>query len=122
MVPPSLRRWFVVHFVVDLLFAVPLLAAPELLLGWLGWIAVDPVAARLVGAALVGIGVQSWRGRHEGREVFRAMLDLKLLWSATATVGLLVSLLQGAPVATGLFAAVFAAFFCLWGSYRLRLR
>jgi hypothetical protein len=46
----SLRRWFVVHFVADVVIAVPLLAAPAAFLNGLGWGAVDPIAARMVGA------------------------------------------------------------------------
>ncbi len=121
-VPAGLAAWFVVHFVVDLLFAVPLLVAPHLFLEALGWTAVDPVAARLVGAALVGIGVQSWLGRREGPAAFRAMLNLKIIWSLTACLGLAVSLAQGAPPATWLLLAIFAPFSALWMHYRHRLR
>src|SRR5262245_39541556 len=72
-VPESLRRWFVVHFVVDLVVAVPLLVAPRFFLGKLGWACVDPASARLVGAALVAIGGQSWIGRGAGVEVYKAL-------------------------------------------------
>ena len=44
-VPEALRVWFVIHFVVDIVFALPLMVAPELLLGtfvafnfvWIYW-------------------------------------------------------------------------------------
>ncbi|MBL8603741.1 MAG: hypothetical protein JNK72_17575 [Myxococcales bacterium] len=122
IVPGSLRRWFVVHFVADLLFAVPLFFAPGPFLRALGWQAVDPVSSRIVAAALVGIGVQSWRGRDESVEVFRAMLSLKLLWSATATLGVLWSALTGAPVMAWAFVVIFGAFHGLWLHYWLKLR
>ncbi len=121
-VPASLRRWFVVHFWADLLFAVPLLVAPEALLRPLGWTAADPVSARLVAAALLGIGVQSLLGRNDGVEAYRAMLRLKCIWSGAALAGLLLSLAQGAPALTWVFVAIFAAFAALWNSYRVRLR
>lgn len=54
-VPTSLRRWFIVHFVADVVVAVPLLAVPTMFLRTLGWAAVDPIAARMVGAAFTGI-------------------------------------------------------------------
>jgi len=56
-VPSALRRWFVVHFVADLIFAIPLVVAPVATLRAIGWTTVDPVAPRLVGAALTAIGI-----------------------------------------------------------------
>jgi hypothetical protein len=121
-IPASLRRWFVVHFVVDVPFALPLLVAPELLLRTLGWPTVDPVAARLWGAAALAIGVQSLVGRNEGPDVYRAMLNLKLVWSGAAVVGLVVSVGNGAPEAAWAFLAVFIAFFGIWFHYRVRMK
>lgn len=118
MVPPALRTWFVVHFLADLLFAIPLLLAPQALLELLGWPAIDPISARLVGAALMGIGVQSLLGRGESAEVFRAMLNLKIIWSGTASVGILVSMLQGGPTMGWAFLGTFVAFNALWVYYR----
>jgi len=46
-VPKTLRMLFVVHFLADIAFAVPLLFIPELFLSLLGWTVVDPFAARL---------------------------------------------------------------------------
>ncbi len=120
-IPLSLRRWFVVHFAIDVLIAVPLLLAPEWLLPRLGWLFVDPVTSRLVGAALMGIGLQSLLGRNAGVEVFRAMLNLKIIWSASATFGLGLGLLKGGPPVAGLFLVVFVAFTGLWVYYRQRV-
>ena len=121
-VPASLRSWFVVHFWADLLFALPLFVAPRPFLGALGWHCVDPLSTRLVAAALFGIGIQSLLGRGEGVETFRAMLNLKIIWSATATIGLLWSQLQGGPPLGWALVAIFAAFNALWVRYRLLLR
>ncbi len=118
----SLRRWFVFHFVADIVFAVPLFVAPRALLGLLGWPCVDPLASRLVAAALFGIGVQSLLGRNGGLEEFRAMLSLKVIWSAFATTGLLWSVLDGGPPAGWLFVAIFAGFNGVWSFYRWKLR
>ena len=120
-VPDSLRRWFVAHFVADILFAVPMIVAPVFTLRAFGWSAVDPVTTRLVGAALVGIGVQSLLGRDEGIEVYRAMLSLKCLWSAAAVLGLALSIAQGAPTMTWGFLAIFVSFAIVWNYYRLTL-
>jgi hypothetical protein len=122
MVPRSLRTWFVIHFVADILFAVPLFLAPVATLRLLGWSAVDPAATRLVAAALFGIGIQSLLGRNEGAETFRAMLSLKVIWSASATLGLLWTQLEGGPRLGWLLLAIFAGFHVVWVRYRLALR
>jgi hypothetical protein len=121
-VPQALRNWFVVHFVADWLFAIPLFVAPNAFLRLLGWQQVDPISARIVAAALVGIGTQSLIGRNEHVIAFRAMLNLKVLWSATATLGILWSVLDGGPVMGWGFVAIFAGFNALWSYWRWRLR
>lgn len=121
-VPLWLRRWFVVHFAVDLLVAVPLFVAPRAVLGLLGWIEVDPAMARVVAAALFAIGIQSLLCRNEPRRTFLAMLNLKLIWSGFAIVGILISVLQDAPPVAWGFLGVFVAFSAVWWRYWLLLR
>jgi hypothetical protein len=121
-VPITLRRWFVAHFVVDFFFGIPLLIAPGLVLGHLGWTVIDGASTRLVGAALVGIGASSWFCRGAGVEVVKAMLDLKLVWSFAAIVGLVLSAGQGAPAPVWAFLSLFIAFFGVWTHYRIRFK
>lgn len=120
--PRALSRWFVFHFVADLVFALPLFVAPQVFLRMFGWTEVDSTTTRLVAAALFGIGIQSLLGRNEPAETFRAMLNLKIIWSSTATAGITLSLLQGeAPPAAWLFVAIFGGFCGVWSYWRLRL-
>jgi hypothetical protein len=121
-IPQTLRRWFAVHAAVDLALAIPLLVAPTTFLRALGWSPIDAVAARLVGAALLAIGAQSFLGRNDGAESFRVMLNLKLVWSASAIAGLLVSVGQGAPPAAWAALSAFIAFFGVWFHYRVRMK
>jgi hypothetical protein len=121
-IPASLRRWFVAHFIVDLMFALPLLVAPATTLQLFGFSGTDPVSPRLVGAALLAIGTQSLIGRREDVRVYRAMLNLKLLWSGSAIFGLLAGIGGGAPPATWAFLAIFIAFFGIWLHYRIRIK
>ena len=121
-VPITLRRWFVAHFVVDFLFGLPLLLAPALLLRPLGWTTIDGASARLVGAALLAIGSQSYFCRDAGPEVVKAMLDLKLVWSFSAIVALLISIGEGAPAAVWAFLSLFIAFSGVWTHYRIRFK
>jgi len=119
MVPKGLRIWFVVHFVADLLFALPLFFAPEFTLKLFGWTTVDPFTTRLVAAALFGIGIESLLGRNAGLEGFLGMLNLKVIWSASALLGILWTQLTGGPVMGWAFLAVFGAFHILWLYYRV---
>lgn len=121
MVPPALRTWFVIHFVADLGFALPLFFFPREFLGMLGWTEVDPIASRLVAAALVGIGMESLIGRNASRQSFSTMLRLKMMWSATATLGIGWSIYQGAAPAAWLFLGIFAAFCGIWSWWRIQL-
>lgn len=123
-VPGSLRAWFVIHFIVDIVFAIPLFLFPREFLGLLNWRSVDPLAARLVAAALLGIGIESYLGRNADAESFRNFLNLKIIWSAAATIGILASMIQsGHPSlpAEWLLLVTFLAFNVLWVYYRVRL-
>ncbi len=92
MVSSSLRVWFVIHFVVDFLFGLPLLFAPGLVLELFGFPLGELLTARLVGAALLGIGGVSFLVRNESAAVFRSLLKLKVIWSLSSIVGILMTL------------------------------
>lgn len=121
-IPNGLRIWFIIHCVVDIIFAIPLLALPEIVLPILGWRVVDPIGARLVGAALFGIGLSSALVRNETAEVFKALLTLKILWSGAALVGISIAILLGAPSVSWAIGGIFLGFFLVWIYYRRRLR
>jgi hypothetical protein len=123
MVPNSLRQWFVIHFIADIIFAIPLLIVPVAFLTLLGWETVDPLATRLVGAALLAIGVESLLGRNAGAESLKGMLNLKLIWSGAASIGIFVTMVTvGGPAVGWLLLLTFVAFHLLWLYYRLRPR
>ena len=116
-VPQALRNWFLFHFAVDILFAIPLLLFPVYFLEALGWKIVDPVTARLVAAALFGIGIVSFTSNKSTLDTYRGMLNLKIFWSLGAITGLTISLIQGdqgRPFTLWLLLFIFIAFNCLW--------
>jgi hypothetical protein len=121
-VPITLRRWFLAHFVVDVVLGVPLLLAPALLLRPLGWTVVDGASTRLVGAALLAIGIRSYFTRNAGIEAVTAMLDLKMIWSFAAILGLVLAIGDGAPPAVWAFLSAFLAFAGVWTHYRIRFK
>jgi len=124
-VPQALRTWFVIHFVTDLLFAIPLMIAPEWMLSLVGWQTVDPFTARLAAAALFGIGIESYLARNASAESFRNMLNLKIIWSLSAVFGISLSLIEGSngrPWFAWVILFVFVAFNFLWVYWRRQLK
>lgn len=122
LIPPSLRTWFRVHFVLDVACAIPLLFFPGRALGLLGWTTVDPVASRLCGAALLGIGTASLMVHRHGVAGYRALLGLKVVWSLAAVFAVLAGIGDGAPQAAWAFLSIFIVFAGVWTSYAIRLR
>ena len=121
-VPNGLRIWFVIHFVADVLFAIPLLFFPQAFLNLFNWGQYDPIMTRLVGAALMGIGVESLLGRNADADTFREMLNLKVIWASSALFAFGMGIAEGAaPIAWALM-GIFAVFWCVWVYYRLALR
>jgi apolipoprotein N-acyltransferase len=79
------------------------------------------MTARLVGAALMGIGLESMLGSNASAETFRAMLNLKIIWSLSAIFAISAALFEGAPAMGWVFLAIFVVFCAVWVSYRVRL-
>lgn len=121
IVPRSLRRWFIIHFVVDVLVALPLIVAPHWFLASLGFEVGSTVPARLLGAALFAIGAFSFLMRNTGVEAYRLFLSFKILWSATAIFTLLVALIAGAPAVTWLTVLIFVIFLAVWVSHQRKM-
>lgn len=123
-VPLPLKTWFIIHFVVDVLFAIPLFLIPVAFLSFLGWQSVDPFATRVVAAALFGIGIESFLGRNASAQTFKNMLNLKIIWSGATIAGIGLSIFQNAnPASFGqwfLF-LVFVCFHLLWIFWRIRI-
>ena len=110
-----------IHFVADVLFAIPLLFFPQALLNLVGWNSYDPVTTRLVGAALMGIGVESLLGRNASTDTFRAMLNLKVIWATSALIAIGLGIAEGAASSAWLFLGIFAIFWVVWVYYRIDL-
>jgi len=121
-IPNGLRTWFIIHFVTDVLFAIPLLLFPQFLLDLFSWRTFDPVMTRLVGAALMGIGIESYLGRDADLHTYREMLNLKVIWASSALFAIGAGLVQGAAPTAWLFFGVFAVFWAVWVYYRLKIR
>ena len=111
-----------VHFIVDMLFAIPLLLIPEQILPWFGWQTVDSLTSRLVGAALLGIGGESLFSRNASVNTFSALLRLKMIWASAAILGIGLALFYGAPLMAWGFIALFLIFLTAWIYYYFKLK
>jgi hypothetical protein len=118
-VPNSLKRWFLVHFIIDLLFAIPLIFAPVYFLQLFNFQITEPLMAQLVGSALLGIGGTSYFTKT--KEQYEIMLNLKIIWSVSAILILIYNILTGAPNLTWLILLTFVIFSITWIYYRKNL-
>ena len=121
-VPKSLRIWFFIHFIVDMLFAIPLMFFPSKFLSFLNWGVINLFSTRLVGAALFAIGAVSLLKRNEGIESYKSLLLLKVLWSFAALVAILLSMLEGDHRFGWIIFGIFLMFFILWNYYLVKLK
>ena len=121
-IPKSLQIWFIIHFIVDVIFAIPLIFFPIWILDLFGLPASESVMARLVGAALIGIGGASLFSYKKTKESYDILLTLKLLWSSAAVIGLLLAVYSGAPNTIWLIIAIFLIFFFIWLYYKNRIK
>ncbi len=122
-VPNALKFWFIVHFILDLSAAIPLFLFPVIILEFLGWTSIDPAATRLFAAALFAIGTESFLGRNSSCETYQGMLNLKIIWSFFAIIGLAITIWQGGAggVLVWLALTVFFLFNILWIYWKVKL-
>jgi hypothetical protein len=118
----GLRILFLVHMVVALVFGVPLLLIPGRLLQWVGWAPIDPIAGRLLGAALLALGWSSFRGwQLMGKRDVRLLVEMEAVFTGLACVGLARHLLFASyPLFPWLVFAVLAVFFLAWAFFLVR--
>jgi hypothetical protein len=121
-IPKSLRIWFIIHFIIDMLFAIPLLFFSAWTLNLFGFSLENLLFARLVGAALIGIGGASFLVRDKPKNVYLTLIDLKILWSLAAILAIIWSIIEGAPKTTWLFLAIFVGFSIVWQYYKIKLK
>ena len=124
IVPKPLKIWFLIHFAVDIVFAIPLMIVPRHFLSVLGWKTIDPIASRLVAAALLGIGLESLLSIKASVDTYIGMLNYKIIWSTAAIVGIVVSLIalgnEGPRLAWGIV-GFFLVFAVIWIYWRVRV-
>ena len=124
-VPANLKAWFVLHFLLDVVIAVPLLVSPKQFLELLGWYSIDPFASRIAAAALFAIGIESFLSRNSNAETYLNMLSLKIIWSGAAILGIALSIFQSTYKTTlteWLLLVIFLIFHFVWHYWRCRVK
>ena len=120
-IPGGLRTAFLVHSIIDLAIAVPLMVSPQKSLEAVGWDdPVDPVATRLVAAALLA-GSRSAFKKIDSIESYKSILEIKLIWSTAAIIGLIWSIKQGASPKAYFPLGAFGIFWGIWNYWRWKL-
>ncbi len=123
-VPKSLKNWFTIHIIADLIFGIPLFLFPVQFLSYLywSWSPIDPLATRIVGAALIGIAALSYYcNRSNNLEVFRVALKFKSVWGSLAFLATAYAALTGGSPFVWFAVAVFLTFAVVWNYYRHNL-
>jgi len=86
----ALRVTFLIHAIVSFLLGAPLLVAPGRFLMLLGWIRIDSMISRILGAALLALAWASWRAWNAKEKAqVKILLELEAIFTVLAVIGLL---------------------------------
>ena len=120
-VPTMLRKWLVFHFYFDYAVAIPIFFGAEQIALYFPEYPLDTVALRIVAAALFGIGFSSLQASNLDYDNMVIKLRWAVIWSGTAWIGVLISLInEGHPLNWPVF-FTFILFNFLWTFYAFKL-
>jgi hypothetical protein len=114
----SLQVWFKLHFIVDVIFAIPLIFFPGWFMGLLSLPVENLFLARVIGAALLGIGGASIFCKK--KEHYEIMLILKIIWSVSAILVLVYSAIVENSFVFWILALIFLIFSVTWIYYKFK--
>lgn len=116
-----LRKWLVFHFYFDYAVAIPIFFGAEQIAVYFPDYPLDTVALRIVAAALFGIGFSSLQASSLDYDNMVKKLRWAVIWSGTAWIGVLISLVNdGHPLNWPVF-FTFVLFNFLWTYYAVKL-
>ena len=120
-VPIMLRKWLVFHFYFDYAVAIPIFFGAEQIAIYFPEYPLDTVALRIVAAALFGIGFSSLQASSLDYDNMVKKLRWAVIWSGTAWIGVLISLVNdGHPLNWPVF-FTFVLFNFLWTYYAVKV-
>ena len=108
----GLRTLFLVHFIVGLVFGLPLLFIPGIFMGLLGISVPDVEPYRMVGAAILAFTASSWYCYQAAEwDRVKIVVQAEIVWTVLAALALLYGLLfAGLPAAEWINAILMAGF------------
>ena len=112
----GLQITFLIHAIVSVVAGLLLLIIPGRTLLFFGWAPIDPIASRILGAALLALAWSSFRGwQATERKQVQILVELEAVFTVLACVGLLRHLLFARyPLIVWVFFAIFAVFAVAW--------
>ena len=115
----ALKITFLIHTIVALLFGVALLTAPGRFLMLLGWLRINSMLSRVLGAALLGLAWSSYRGwQAQEKAQVTLLLELEAIFTVLAVVGLLRELIiYPFPPIYWVLCALLAVFAVAWNFF-----
>lgn len=118
----SLRYTFLIHAVVAVLMGLPLLVGPGRWLDLFGWAPIDPIMARLFGAALIALGWGSYRGwRAAARSDVEILIQVEAIFTVLCSLAILRHLVVGSwPWYVWVMFIAFVLFAIAWIYHLLR--
>jgi len=118
----ALRLTFLIRAVVGVLFGALLLIIPGRFLEWVGWAPIDPIAGRVLGAALLALAWSSFRGwQATERAQVATLVELEAVFTVLGCVGLLRHLLFAPfPAMVWIVFVILAIFAIAWITFLLK--
>lgn len=112
----SLKYTFLIHAIVALVYGALMLVVPGRFLGLFGWIPIDPLISRLLGAAMLAMAWSSFRGwQATERAQVNILIEMEVVFTVLGCLGLIRHLvLGGYPYYVWLNFAVLLVFAIVW--------
>ncbi len=119
---PGLRTTFLVHAILGAIFGILYLLIPETWGNLIGWPIQEPVAYRLIGAAILGFAASSWFAYHEVPwENVKIVVEMEMVWTILGTLVMLWGLLlAGLPTIGWVNAVILGGFAVAFGFFYFR--
>lgn len=120
-----LKIAFIAQAILGILVGLPMLLAPGRFLSWVGWVPVDPILSRLLGAALVAMAWTSiYAARASSRAQVGILVQMQAIFSGLGALGCLRHLMTRASYPsqvwiTFIMLVVFTVIW-IWGLISLR--
>jgi hypothetical protein len=118
----ALKYTFLIHAIIAFLIGAPLLLGPGHFLILLGWLQIDSMLSRVLGAALLGLAWSSWRGwQATEKSQVTTLLELEAIFTVLGAAGLLRELVVAYfPPIYWLLFALLAVFAAVWVIFRFK--